>query len=663
MNFLNFTILNWLPLVFIPLIIYLFFKKKLKAVEFSSLYLLKDLIIRQNRRLQIKNILLLIIRTLLVLLLILFFAGLYFGQEMKHFTEKPTRLFIFLDTSPSMQNGNGNFTAQQEAVSVVKSLKTVFSDAEIKLVTSMKNEEFYLSSSTDLGIIDRIKPAPTDKTLQEILSLADQFFLDENKKPDSYNNHLFLLTDSKLESGDVQPSASLQESRINRFWVSDFFTKSPEPDFSIDSVKLSINSGEPEISCYLSTDRIADNSNLLLELFGENGKLSENRLEFKENSAVVNICVSSADNDQKAYFKLPEDKNSSNNTYYFKIPSKKRSRIVLAGDSLSYSYQQLVKMSKMPVLQSSYSFSEISFNRLAQIRLEDYDAVVLSALNDLNSYTVSMLNEYLKNGKSLLVLAGSINPATYNTQVREKLGLPEITGITSTDYNSILPVTYVNNRHPLLKDVFNDVFKLNSVEIYRCFNCNLNTGNAANSNEIILSANNQPLLIAGKTGTGRTLFFTTSLEKNWSNLAENGLIVPLMINGLNYLTAERATQTIAFTAGQQINIGQSGLKITTPEDREIVSDNNGELPEVHSAGFYRYALKNNPAEFFAFNNHREKKIVDSSVDSLFKHDFKNLAVQNSSSIDKIFGRNSRLTALLIISIFVLLALEMWLTRR
>jgi len=659
MNFLNSTILNWLPLVFIPLIIYLFFKKKLKAVEFSSLYLLKDLIIRQNRRLQIKNILLLIIRTLLVLLLILFFAGLYFGQEMKHFTEKPTRLFIFLDTSPSMQSGNGNFTAQQEAASVVKSLKTAFADAEIKLVTSMKNEEFYLNSSTDLSIIDRIKPAPADKTLQEILSLADQFFLDENQKPDSYNNHLFLLTDGRLGSGDGQFSASLKDNRINRFWVSDFFAKSPEPDFSIDSVKLLVNSGEPEISCYLSTDRITDNSNLLLELFGENGKLSENILEFKENSAVVNISVSSADNDQKAYFKLPEDKNSSNNIYYFKIPGKKRSRIVLAGDSLSYSYQQLVKMSKMPVLQSSYSFSAISFNRLAQIRLEDYDAVVLSALNDLNSYTVSMLNEYLKNGKSLLVLAGSINPAAYNTQVREKLGLPEITGITNSDYNSILPVNYVNNRHPLLKNVFTDGFKLNSVEIYRCFN----TGNADNSDEIILSANNQPLLIAGKTETGRSLFLTTSLEKNWSNLAENGLIVPLMINGLNYLTAERATQTIAFTAGQQLNLGQSGLKITTPEDREIVSDNNGDLPEVHSAGFYKYALNNNQTEFFAFNNRRENKKNDSSVDSLFKHDFKNLAVQNTSSIDKIFGRNSKLTSLLIISIFILLALEMWLTKR
>lgn len=664
MNFINTGIINWLPLALIPLVIYLFFKKRLKTVEFSSLFLLQDLIVKQNRRLQIKNILQLIIRTLIILLLLLLFAGLYFGQEMKHFTEKPTRLFIFLDTSPSMQTNNGNFTLQQQVSTIAKSLKSAFPDAETKLVTSQRNEEYRLDNKADLAIIDHLKPAAGDLTVDQLMTLSDNFFFEDNQKPEQYNNHLFLLTDGKFSTNSGKLPKSLSESKINRFWVTDLSSQTAGTDYSIDSVKLSSLGDDVNLSCYLSADQSAENTPVLLELLGESGKLAENRVEFNQAEVVVNFALSPAEMNQKAYLKIPEDKNSSNNNFYIKIPGRQRVKVLVVGDTISYSYQRIKKMSRVDELQRAYSFTAKPYNSLAQIRLEDYDVIILSALNDLSSYTVSKLNDYQKSGKNLFVLAGSVDPANYNAQIAEKLALPKISGITSSGINNFLPINYVNSQHPLLKNVFASGFKINSAEIYKHLtSIESDADYKKNSREIILASNNQPLFINGKQGTGKNLFLLTSLEKSWSNLAENGLVVPLIINGLRYLTTNTMTRNGAFSSDQSINLGQPDLKITAPDEKEIIADSDGNLPNLQSAGFYRYVYANGQADFFAFNTKRENTETDLTVDSILQQNFKKLSAGNTTSVDKIFGRDSRVATILLILLFILLALEMWLARR
>ena len=74
LTFLNSAILFGLAAVAIPIIIHLFTRKKTKTIFFSSLKFLKELQKQKIRRLKIRQILLLILRTLLILILIFAFA-------------------------------------------------------------------------------------------------------------------------------------------------------------------------------------------------------------------------------------------------------------------------------------------------------------------------------------------------------------------------------------------------------------------------------------------------------------------------------------------------------------------------------------------------------------------------------------------------------------
>jgi len=73
-SFLNSIILYALPTIAIPILIHLFTKQKLKKIPFSSLEFLKEMRQEKIRWVKIKQILLIIIRTLIILMLVLAFA-------------------------------------------------------------------------------------------------------------------------------------------------------------------------------------------------------------------------------------------------------------------------------------------------------------------------------------------------------------------------------------------------------------------------------------------------------------------------------------------------------------------------------------------------------------------------------------------------------------
>ena len=74
LNFLNSIILVGLVAGLIPLLIHLFTRRKLKKIEFSSLWFLKVLEKTKLKQVKLHNLLLLIIRTLIILLVVLAFA-------------------------------------------------------------------------------------------------------------------------------------------------------------------------------------------------------------------------------------------------------------------------------------------------------------------------------------------------------------------------------------------------------------------------------------------------------------------------------------------------------------------------------------------------------------------------------------------------------------
>src|SRR5258708_9095468 len=100
MTFLNPLLLFGLAAVAIPVILHLLNLRKLRTIEFSTLTFLKELQQTKIRRLKLRQLLLLLIRTLLIVCIILAFArptlrGTILGSIRSH--AKSTLGFILHD--------------------------------------------------------------------------------------------------------------------------------------------------------------------------------------------------------------------------------------------------------------------------------------------------------------------------------------------------------------------------------------------------------------------------------------------------------------------------------------------------------------------------------------------------------------------------------------
>jgi hypothetical protein len=103
MTFLNPVVLLGLAAAAIPLILHLLNLRKLRTIEFSSLRFLKELQQTKIRRLKLRQIILLIIRTLIIVFIVLTFArptlhGTFFGSG----SQAHSTMVIILDNTFSM---------------------------------------------------------------------------------------------------------------------------------------------------------------------------------------------------------------------------------------------------------------------------------------------------------------------------------------------------------------------------------------------------------------------------------------------------------------------------------------------------------------------------------------------------------------------------------
>jgi len=128
MTFLNSAILFGLAAAAIPIIIHFLTRQKAKTILFSSLRFLKLLEDQQIKRLKMKQVLLLIIRTLIILFIILAFArptmkGNFFSGIG---TSAETSAVIILDNSLSMGIRSGGELIYDKAKKAALDLEPVF---------------------------------------------------------------------------------------------------------------------------------------------------------------------------------------------------------------------------------------------------------------------------------------------------------------------------------------------------------------------------------------------------------------------------------------------------------------------------------------------------------------------------------------------------------
>lgn len=643
MNFENAQYLSFLPAAAIPLIIYLIFRKKPEKIIFSSVYLLKKISEKVRIRTRLKDIILLIIRTLLISALILFFAGLFKGEVSAFDPSKRTVTVIYLDTSPSMadkMNNSDKLTTASQTV--LRSVAGSDKSSIFYIFTSDPERKFKGSRTEAVKFISETKMYGSERPFGDFLLHADSIlnsYTDENRM-------LLILTDGKL---NMNREISVSPEYFSR---TVFFSSEKADDISIDSAGVSTGN---ELDFLLSSD----SRNTKADIFADGQKIYSAPVEFADTrKKIISVKPPSfSGHSLLINAQIQDAANVSNNNYYLVIPKAESKNVLIAGDSTS------VVMNSISALISSENKSALITKiadpkNLASFRFEDFATVFLTEIPAAGSYLSSALKRYVSAGGSLFIIAGNnFNLNDYSSNLAPQLYLPQTEGFEDPD-DSFFNVEIIRPGHEIFKNVFDENFKgISSVEIYNLYKFK------EPGWDVIVRAGGYPFLLEKKYKDGRIILMASGLEKTSSNIIENGISVPLIFNTLSYLAGTEMTGDNVHTVGQMLKLD---TKFALVENSEQYYPGRHEISSeflLKKEGFYNITdPEGTLIKTIAVNNEREK-FTDNS--KMLAETFSD--VIKSSEIDentKLITTNKKLFSKhLLVLILILAAADIIIVRK
>lgn len=629
MTFLNPFVLFGLLAASIPIIIHLLNLRKLKVVEFSSLQFLKEMQKNKMRKIRIKQILLLILRTLIIVFLVFSFsrptikniniAGL--GSEVKN------TIVIIIDDTPSMsvQDKRGELITQAKKL------------ASKILELTEDGDEVYLLKFSELNpLIEKFEPSSKYSALKELerieISDVSRNFYDvfvstskilENAK--NLSKEVYIITDfqtSNLSNEKLFSNLKLDKSIDRNTRI--YFFKLGEKDFyniSIDSLLINNRIFElnkpvsitASINNYSNIDAKNTNSNL----FFNDKKVSQKGIDLKSKSS-SNFTLTGQANQYgfiSGKFEIEEDDFIKDNNYFFGFYVPEKIKVLMVSETdqdllfINLVLSQTLDENSEPIFEITHTTPKFinSFN------LMNYDLIITSSLEKIDN--LERIITYVNDGGNILILpSDNSNPIAFGRAL-ERLGLPTISGVsgskdTKTSYTRFKEIDL---NHPIFSGIFVEkkTERIESPKIYYSFNYKA----GLKGKDIITLENNYSFLVEEKLGRGNILLFTSAMNLNWNEFPIKPIFVPL-INRIGLYSNSGTNNCFSIIAGENVKLrlpklNGSDVKLVYPDGRESVIS----LPTENEKDFLSVGILNQAGIYKLFQNDKIIALVSINLDS------------------------------------------------
>lgn len=621
--FSNTDILKLLPLAIIPLIIYLILKQKKKNVKFSSLYILKKLFDKAKRKKRIRNIYLLIIRTLIAITLILLLAGPIFTSGG---IVKTDRHLIILDDSYCSNLKNGSKTVLENSIAKL-SQDLEQSNIHTDFYLFKTSGELFANISKDsvYKLLKNAFPKPVNK---DFTLLKD--YLNDNAS--LFKNQLISLWATKTVP------LFIKENFKNYSLNSSDIENSTDP--SIDSVKTIKSKNDLILRIYLST--IDDDNNSFISVISEDKILKTKKIT-KSSSCDLQIPYSK---NKHILIKLEAEKDNNlfNNEFYLYL-DKTDQEILFLGNKKNNYANKAIESSLLFLNEEKVSFE--SLGSISAIDFKKYAGIVIfvdDSYKDIVS-NKNKIKEYCKETGSV-----SIIPVWQKEQAGENFFRSFFSEFNENPFLIKNKEGYQINKFAAdffnLENVFGDLSNpgitflnklVTSSEIFKFYQL-------SSKHTPLLKAADYTLMSERKYSENSNYLRTlhTSLDPIWSNIAVNGFIVPLFESILKKMSAVLNSSTCFYSGSQKLKHFLKGLVYL-----EAI---NGKKIDLLSEtklypGFYMLSNETGKKQSFAVNFFRTHQ--NNETDSLNS---------NNSS-----GKSLKLNSFLFFFLALLLISEIWIS--
>ncbi|HLX62268.1 MAG TPA: BatA domain-containing protein [Planctomycetota bacterium] len=664
----------------IPIIIHLLNKQRYKKVVWGAMHWLWASFRKSRRRLQVEQLILLIVRTLILLLLGCALARPILGGLI--FSGRPaTHRVIVLDNSYSMGQLLGgrplfekakslaaDLAGQMTASDELDVLLTGSGSADVSKEERLVNSKELLKKSETVNAINSATLGDGGTDLPRAIAAACKVIVD--KKSKNARKEIIVITDStrnawlrpdqqprKVEGADEAAIADAFSNPNTKPHIvvmripgdpntDNFAASSIEIDEKVLPARVdkqligTINSFAAENKSGLNVKLKIDNEEVSTETMGNLTKAKPETVTFRYSfgepgSHSVAIEVESGDI-------LPND-----NTAYLAVDVEDQLRVLCvdgaqrAGanasatdylrQALSPSKSEELNAGKMPLFPKV-----IADSAFIEENLDDYRLIIFAnvAGTIIPPEKIKALEQYVKAGGSLLIFVGDrVDPQIYNRDFDELLPmkLGEIVGGDDRDG----PKETVNDKfldHPAIAK-FKGIKGLSLAQLQTFKRFKFVPRPKSDDVRVVLTyENDEPCAVERKVGDGRVIVFGTSADASWTRWPEKADYMPLMnfvaldlitpaYLQRNKLVGERFTLQIR--RGDLGAARREGIRLTDPVGETSTMEINMEKSVAESeplkrAGIYTAVIPGEQKRTLHFAVNRN--IEESDLATIDDHD-------------------------------------------
>lgn len=527
MQFLNPFVLFGLLASSIPIIIHLINLRKQKKVEFSSLKFLKELQNTKIRNIKLRQILLLILRTLLITFIVLAFARPTIQNSIPGFVSYAnTNTGLIIDNSFSMDLSDLSGNRFRQTRNVFNNFINNLEDGDKLFVGGTNSKQYQnleLSSNKNelTTLFQNIKIETSDSKINELLSNSNLVF-EENKE---LNSDIFIISDWQKNFID-----KIDTFKTNNFKQISFIKIGQEfnsKNLSIDSIKLITSIFQEkkpvELDVYISNHSESSSNNNLLTLKFNNNRVAQKTFNVDANKSSV-ISISGVPNSQgaiKADMEIDNDDILQDNKFYFGFIIPSQPNVLLISD-VNRSFTEIALRTR----NSDDNIRIINSKEFSAINLTEFN-IIVNTSKDLSKNDLSRLEKYIEQGGNALLFGSELTnqlESFYN-----KIGFNDI---KLDSFKNKTKFDRVEKLHPLFSGMFQGDSDPKSIiespEIQKLL--------SLNGGFPLIMANGKPFLNELEYGNGKVLYFAVSQNMKWSNFPLTGLFPALLNRSIIYLS-------------------------------------------------------------------------------------------------------------------------------
>ena len=607
MTFLSPSVFWLFSALSIPIIIHILNRFKVRKVEYSSIALIDKLRSSAIYRLNLRKVLILILRLLFLTSLILMFAR----PVTKGFipgwfaAEQDASLVIIIDNSASMSAKKNEKSYLDISKSEVMTLLSGFKkETQIIISQTCPPKVVFKGTNTSSDIRNSIKYIESTNDYDSLWESINNVTLDEDingviKECVVFSDFMHFPDSSFIKNFEEENNWKfyfINHGKMNK-------------NLGITNVsflnRMKILSQLINIETDVKNTGYDDIENVPIELSFNNQRVGQVITEFKPDfgKSFLFQAYPIKDGILESVISLPEDDYVLDNNWYQTIAIMDKINCGVIGPNLEdISLIEMVLQSIDPD-GSFLNITKIFQPKIKRLFLDDLDVILVHNVEGISEEGVKDLESFLKKGGGIIWFQGDSSVENFYLDLFSRLDFPRQENLVNSG-GGVFNIEVISDQSYLLKDLQKRTIEKELPEILKYVEV-LTSPN----HEVHWKLNNDaPLLLEFSKGVGKIFYFSTLLDFGWTDLPIRGMIVPLLYRLLILTgTDEINTAPVLINEPKIIEIKESNLinswEVVSPTGKtELIVPNydkeNIKITQTNELGIYE--VYNNGKHFTSF---------------------------------------------------------------